>query len=75
MFVISFKCYSVLALIIPAAIPQFVVSAACGNLPTNIGIPSGGSLTADQWLLLSTIYSGSHNCPNVCMFFTKVNNP
>ena len=20
-------------------------------------------------------YSGSNNCPNVCMFFTKVNNP
>ena len=23
----------------------------------------------------SRIYSGSNNCPNVCMFFTKVDNP
>ena len=29
---------------------------AYGKLPTDIGMPSGGSLTADQWLLLSTIY-------------------
>ncbi|KAG1727380.1 uncharacterized protein EDB91DRAFT_1086451 [Suillus paluster] len=26
------------------------------QLPTNIGMPSSGSLTADQWLLLATIY-------------------
>ena len=23
----------------------------------------------------SNMYSGSNNCPNVCMFFTKVDNP
>ncbi|KAN0074465.1 hypothetical protein V8E55_011877 [Tylopilus felleus] len=35
---------------------DFIVPAACGKLPTNIGMSSGGSLTANQWLLLSTIY-------------------
>ncbi|KAG1907550.1 uncharacterized protein F5891DRAFT_974250 [Suillus fuscotomentosus] len=29
---------------------------SCGKLPMDIGMPSGGSLTADQWLLLSTVY-------------------
>ncbi|KAG2036333.1 hypothetical protein BDR03DRAFT_1011868 [Suillus americanus] len=35
---------------------DFVVPGSCGKLPTDIGMPSGGSLTADQWLLLSTVY-------------------
>ncbi|KIK79291.1 hypothetical protein PAXRUDRAFT_71203, partial [Paxillus rubicundulus Ve08.2h10] len=32
------------------------IPGSCGKLPTDIGMPSGGSLTADQWLLLSTVY-------------------
>ena len=35
---------------------QFVVPNSCGKLPTDIGTPAGGSLTAAQWLLLSTLY-------------------
>ncbi|KAG2141058.1 hypothetical protein DEU56DRAFT_734574 [Suillus clintonianus] len=35
---------------------DFVVPRSCGKLPTDIGMPSGGSLTADQWLLLATVY-------------------
>lgn len=35
---------------------QFIVPGSCGKLPTDIGMPSGGSLTADQWLLLATVY-------------------
>lgn len=35
---------------------DFVVPGSCGKLPTDIGIPAGGSLTADQWLLLATVY-------------------
>ncbi|KAG1796123.1 hypothetical protein EV424DRAFT_1353275 [Suillus variegatus] len=35
---------------------DFIVPGSCGKLPTNIGMPSGGSLTADQWLLLATVY-------------------
>jgi len=33
-----------------------MVPSSCGKLPTDIGVPSGGSLTADQWLLLATVY-------------------
>ncbi|KIO06288.1 hypothetical protein M404DRAFT_24567 [Pisolithus tinctorius Marx 270] len=33
-----------------------MVPTSCGKLPTNIGTPAGGSLTADQWLLLATVY-------------------
>lgn len=29
--------------------------AELGRLPSLIGIPAGGSLTADQWLLLATV--------------------
>ncbi|KIJ15288.1 hypothetical protein PAXINDRAFT_11826 [Paxillus involutus ATCC 200175] len=35
---------------------KFVIPGSSGKLPTDIGMPSGGSLTTDQWLLLSTIY-------------------
>ncbi|KIK80425.1 hypothetical protein PAXRUDRAFT_36197 [Paxillus rubicundulus Ve08.2h10] len=35
---------------------QFIVPGSCGKLPTDIGMPSRGSLTADQWLLVSTVY-------------------
>ncbi|KAG0705870.1 hypothetical protein DFH29DRAFT_996311 [Suillus ampliporus] len=35
---------------------NFTLPSACGKLPKDIGMPSGGSLTADQWLLLSTVY-------------------
>lgn len=35
---------------------DFIVPRSCGKLPTDIGMPSGGSLTADQWLLLATVY-------------------
>ncbi|KAG1729231.1 hypothetical protein EDD22DRAFT_853172 [Suillus occidentalis] len=35
---------------------DFIVPGSCGKLPTDIGMPSGGSLTADQWLLLTTVY-------------------
>ncbi|KAI6041804.1 hypothetical protein EDC04DRAFT_2892688 [Pisolithus marmoratus] len=35
---------------------KFEIPTSCGKLPTNIGIPAGGSLTADQWLLLATVY-------------------
>ncbi|KAG2052952.1 hypothetical protein BDR06DRAFT_972639 [Suillus hirtellus] len=35
---------------------KFIVPGSCGQLPTDIGMPSGGSLTADQWLLLATAY-------------------
>ncbi|KAG0693068.1 hypothetical protein DFH29DRAFT_881751 [Suillus ampliporus] len=37
-------------------IADFIIPSSCGKLPTDIGMPSGGSLTADQWLLLSTVY-------------------
>ncbi|KAG1727629.1 hypothetical protein EDB19DRAFT_1642914, partial [Suillus lakei] len=37
-------------------IADFVIPSSCGKLPTDIGMPSGGSLTVDQWLLLSTVY-------------------
>ncbi|KAG2059487.1 hypothetical protein BDR06DRAFT_967985 [Suillus hirtellus] len=32
------------------------LTCSCGKLPMDIGMPSGGSLTADQWLLLTTVY-------------------
>ncbi|KAG1846632.1 hypothetical protein F4604DRAFT_1688312 [Suillus subluteus] len=35
---------------------DFIVPGSSGKLPTDIGMPSGGSLTADQWLLLATVY-------------------
>ncbi|KAG1847269.1 hypothetical protein C8R48DRAFT_779257 [Suillus tomentosus] len=35
---------------------DFTVPGSCGKFPTDIGMPSGGSLTADQWLLLATVY-------------------
>ncbi|KAI6020536.1 hypothetical protein EDC04DRAFT_2901678 [Pisolithus marmoratus] len=35
---------------------KFEIPTSCGKLPTDIGIPAGGSLTADQWLLLTTVY-------------------
>ena len=35
---------------------QFEVPVHCSKLPTDIGTPAGGSLTADQWLLLATLY-------------------
>jgi hypothetical protein len=35
---------------------DFVVPVSCGKLPIDISVPSGGSLTADQWLLLATVY-------------------
>ncbi|KAF8834357.1 hypothetical protein BDN67DRAFT_1016592 [Paxillus ammoniavirescens] len=35
---------------------DFIIPGSCGKLPTDIGMPSGGSLTADQWLLLATVY-------------------
>ncbi|KAG9317973.1 hypothetical protein JVU11DRAFT_29 [Chiua virens] len=37
-------------------LPEFTIPVSCGKLPTDIGMPSGGSLTADQWLLLVTVY-------------------
>ena len=33
-----------------------MVPSSCGKLPTDIGMPSGGSLTTDQWLLLAMVY-------------------
>ncbi|KIK99644.1 hypothetical protein PAXRUDRAFT_131642 [Paxillus rubicundulus Ve08.2h10] len=36
--------------------PQFIIPGSCGKLPTDIGMPSGGLLMADQWLLLATVY-------------------
>jgi hypothetical protein len=35
---------------------EFVIPLTAGKLLTDIGMPSGGSLTADQWLLLATVY-------------------
>ncbi|KIO14438.1 hypothetical protein M404DRAFT_1009458 [Pisolithus tinctorius Marx 270] len=35
---------------------DFEIPSSCGKLPTDIGVPAGGSLTADQWLLLATVY-------------------
>ncbi|KAG2066534.1 hypothetical protein BDR04DRAFT_1121077 [Suillus decipiens] len=35
---------------------DFIVPGSSGKLPTDIGMPSGGSLTADQWILLATVY-------------------
>ncbi|KAG1886831.1 uncharacterized protein F5891DRAFT_922731, partial [Suillus fuscotomentosus] len=35
---------------------DFIVPGSCGKLPMDISMPSGGSLTADQWLLLATVY-------------------
>ena len=35
---------------------QFIVLVSCGKLLTNIGVLSSGSLMADQWLLLATVY-------------------
>ncbi|KIN93403.1 hypothetical protein M404DRAFT_171305 [Pisolithus tinctorius Marx 270] len=35
---------------------DFIIPGSCGKLPTDIGTPTSGSLTADQWLLLATVY-------------------
>ncbi|KAG2338735.1 hypothetical protein BDR05DRAFT_951681 [Suillus weaverae] len=35
---------------------NFTLPSSCSKLPNDIGMPSGGSLTVDQWLLLSTVY-------------------
>ncbi|KAL4067434.1 hypothetical protein V8B97DRAFT_2025005 [Scleroderma yunnanense] len=35
---------------------DFEIPMSCEKLPTDISIPAGGSLTADQWLLLATVY-------------------
>ncbi|KIM59498.1 hypothetical protein SCLCIDRAFT_16493 [Scleroderma citrinum Foug A] len=35
---------------------DFEVPVHCSKLPTDIGTPAGGSLTANQWLLLATLY-------------------
>lgn len=34
---------------------QFHMPAYLGRLPTLMGVPAGGSLTADQWLLMATV--------------------
>ncbi|KAI0054356.1 hypothetical protein BV25DRAFT_1951632 [Artomyces pyxidatus] len=34
---------------------EFEIPGYLGRLPTLVGIPAGGSLTADQWLLLATV--------------------
>ncbi|KAG1818070.1 uncharacterized protein BJ212DRAFT_1298920 [Suillus subaureus] len=35
---------------------NFTLPSACRKLPKDIGMPSGGLFTVDQWLLLSTVY-------------------
>ncbi|KAJ7508235.1 hypothetical protein B0H11DRAFT_1902552 [Mycena galericulata] len=35
---------------------NFTLPGVCGKLPKELGLTSGGSLTADQWLLLATVY-------------------
>ena len=45
---------------------QFIVPHSCSKLPTDISVPSGGSLTVDQWLLLATIYGP------IAVHFTKL---
>ncbi|KAG1822044.1 uncharacterized protein BJ212DRAFT_1297293 [Suillus subaureus] len=35
---------------------DFTVPGLCGKFPMDIGMPLGGSLTTDQWLLLATVY-------------------
>ncbi|KAJ7126601.1 hypothetical protein C8R43DRAFT_897637 [Mycena crocata] len=34
---------------------SFTLPTVCGKLPKEMGLTSGGSLTADQWLLLATV--------------------
>ena len=34
---------------------QFTMPSYLGRLPTLVGIPAGGSLTADQWMLMATV--------------------
>jgi len=34
---------------------KFIMPAELGRLPNMIGTPAGGSLTADQWLLLAVV--------------------
>ena len=53
---------------------QFIVPSSCGKLPTDIGEPSGGSLTADQWLLLATVY-GPIVVRNSSRFYSFVSHP
>jgi hypothetical protein len=50
---------------------KFIVPVSCGRLPTDIGMPSGGSLTADQWLLLATAYGPI--IVSLCIFFYLCN--
>ncbi|KIO00608.1 hypothetical protein M404DRAFT_29307 [Pisolithus tinctorius Marx 270] len=35
---------------------NFEIPSSCGKLPMDIGVPAGSSLTANQWLLLATVY-------------------
>ncbi|KAF8887304.1 hypothetical protein BD779DRAFT_1470716 [Infundibulicybe gibba] len=44
-------------LVLHKMLDDFVLPGTSGKLPKEIGIPAGGSLTADQWLLLSTVFS------------------
>ena len=60
-----------------AEAPSSVAHTTQGNLTT--GDPSHVLHTSDSdtyWGGLDGhMYSGSKKCPNVCMFFTKVDNP
>lgn len=38
-----------------------------GRLPTLVGVPAGGSLTADQWLLLATVVGPLAVCNKLCL--------
>ena len=44
---------------------QLSLPATIGRLPTLIGVPAGGSLTADQWMILATIVAPLI----VCIYF------
>ena len=35
---------------------KFTVPVHLASLPTAVGEPAGGSLTADQWLLMATVF-------------------
>lgn len=47
---------------------QIIMPAELGRLPSLIGIPAGGSLTADQWLLLAVVVApvAVHAYPHIC---------
>lgn len=36
---------------------QFSIPSHLATLPDAVGEPAGGSLTADQWLLLATVFA------------------